>query len=68
MRCLYLILFYSIGNWFGWVIYLKAIVFFRPQIHNKNLNVERPMAEEISVNDIENEKVFPLSGNIFQEK
>ena len=25
-----------------------------------------PMAEEFSVNDIENEKVFPLSGNIFE--
>lgn len=25
-----------------------------------------PMAEEISVNDIENEKVFSLSGNIFE--
>ena len=59
------ILFYSIGNWFGWVIYLKAIVFFRPQIYDKNLNMKRPMAEEFSINDIGNEKVFPLSGNIF---
>jgi len=41
-------------------------MFFSPQIYNKNLNMKRPMAEEFSVNDIENEKVFPLSGNIFE--
>ncbi len=41
-------------------------MFFSPQIYDKNLNVERPMAEEISVNDIENEKVFSLSGNNFE--